>query len=854
MKVAERKTYTIKERLKSQFKNNASLDWHLIFLALAILFIVNLNQLNNWTQAANYFLYDEYINILPVYPDEQILIVEIDEQSLSLLGNWPWPRSYHGQMIDLLTQSNASVIAYNVVFFSENLNDQNDLFLAEAIKNSDRTILPLYFDRIFKGDDISEILPAPIFRKYASLGHVNSYLDADGTLRSVRLMDSLSERQWPHFAFSTLLFNDPYLDIAQWVGEESYIPFINRSDYKRVSFADVLTGSVPIEDIAKHTVFVGMTATSMGDPLLTPVNDKGRQSPAVDINANIYQALKHKSLIHILPTALAVIINSAFVFLVLYFIPRLSGVQQFFVIFLCLAGVWLLTYVLLTMGYWYKSAGLIIALLTVPFTWNLLRLSRLFHYFRQQLKLLKLQQSSETFHLPEFIQLNNDVDLINILSLMQIDNYRILEESYVADPSILAIEKTLQIRIGQEDKTLVICFEKYTDVERRKLSLLNKLFDLDILVPKESSRRVRSDVFSQQLSLIEIYQQHMEMNHSLFEASIDGIAAGILVADLSGKVLFQNDALKEFSSKPIIEMSDFFSTIILLKDSWLSVLREAILLQKSVRVEAKTESRDLSISVRCLDGQENIAPLLVFNITDISLIKQAHRSRNEMIDFLSHDLRSPMASLQALVHQVKQAPVEGSASILEIIGKVDQYSQRGLDFAEQFLNLAKVEAEEDVKLYEVDLYSVSQNALDGLYHQAQDKGIKLNLNSPDDCWVMANGDLLERILLNLVSNAIKYSPKNSKVDISIQQCELQKSDKALEVRITDEGPGIPEELLGSLFKPFQRGSDSNTQKAQGIGLGLRFVDVALKRLGSQVEFESSAKGTSFYFVLKSIDL
>jgi signal transduction histidine kinase/CHASE2 domain-containing sensor protein len=854
MKVAERKTYTIKERLKNQFKNNVSLDWHLIFLGLAILCIVNLNQLNNWTQAANYFLYDEYINILPVYPDEQILIVEIDEQSLSLLGNWPWPRSYHGQMIDLLTQANASVIAYNVVFFSENLSDQNDLFLAKSIKKSDRTILPLYFDRIFKGDDISEVLPASIFRKYASLGHVNSYLDVDGTLRSVRLMDNLSERQWPHFSFSTLLFNHPYLDIAEQVEGESYIPFVNRGDYRRVSFVDVLTGLVPLESIAQHTVFVGMTATSMGDPLLTPVNDKGRQSPAVDINANIYQALKHQSLIHILPAALAGIINSAFIFLVLYLIPRLSSVQQFVVIFLCLVGVWFLTYVLLIIGYWYKSAGLIIALLAVPFTWNLLRLSRLFHYLRQQLKLLKLQQSSETFHLPEYIQLNDDVDLINILSLMQIDDYRILNHSYVGDASILSIEKTLQVRIAQQEKILVICFEKFSDLERRKLSLLNKLFGLDALLPKESANHVRSDVFSQQLSLIEIYQQHMEMNHSLFEASIEGIAAGILVVDLSGKVLFQNGALKEFSNKPIVELEDFFSTISLLKGGWLAVLREAILLQKSVRIEAKSESKDLSVSVRCLDGQENIAPLLVFNITDISLIKQAHRSRNEMIDFLSHDLRSPMASLQALVHQVRGAPIEGSASVLEIINKVDQYSQRGLDFAEQFLSLAKVEAEEEVKLYEVDLYSVSQNALDGLYHQAQDKDIKLSLASPDDCWVMANGDLLERILLNLVSNAIKYSPNNSKVDISIQSRELNKSVKALEVRITDEGPGIPKELLGSLFKPFQRGSDSNTQKAQGIGLGLRFVDVALKRLGSQIEFESSADGTSFYFLLKSIDL
>lgn len=854
MNTTKHKNYNIKDRFKNQLESRASFDWHLIILGLVILCVVNTNQLSNWTQAANYFLYDKYINTLPVYPDEKILIVEIDEQSLSLLGSWPWPRSYHGQMIDLLTQANASVIAYNVVFFSENLNDPSDLLLAQAIRKSDRTILPLYFDRIFKKDDISEILPALIFREYASLGHVNSYLDVDGTLRSVRLMDRFSERQWPHFSFSTLLFNNPYLDITEQAGMEKYIPFVNRGDYSRVSFVDVLTGVVPSESIAQHTVFVGMTATSMGDPLLTPVNDEGRQSPAVDINANIYQALKQDSLIEILPVVVADIINSVFILLVLYLMPRLSGVQQFVIIFLCLAGVWFLTYGLLMIGFWYRSAGLIIALLAIPFIWNVLRLSRLFHYFRQQLKLLRLQQSTEVFHLPEYIQLNNDADLINILSLMQIDNYRILDQSYVSDKSILMIEKVLQIRIAQQEKTLVICFDEYTNIERRKLSLLNKLFGMDGLAPTESAHHVRSDIFSQQLSLIEIYQQHMEMNHSLFEASIEGIAAGILVTDLSGKVLFQNEALKEFSKPPITELENFFLAVSLLKGSWLSVLREAILLEQSVRVEAKSELKDLSISVRCLDGQENIAPLLVFNITDISLIKQAHRSRNEMIDFLSHDLRSPMASLQALVHQVKSIPDEGSISVLEVINKVDQYSQRGLDFAEQFLRLAKVEAEEEVKLYEVDLYSVSQNALDGLYHQAQDKKIKLGLTLPDDCWVMANGDLVERILLNLVSNAIKYSPINSAVNVSIRQCTPDKAGNALEVRVTDEGPGIPVELLDCLFKPFQRGNDSNTQAAQGIGLGLRFVDVALKRLGSQIEFESSANGTSFYFLLKSIEL
>ena len=855
MSVVERKNNNVKGLLQSPKKDGFSFDWHLILLGLVILCVVHINQINNWTEAANYFIYDKHLNALPAYPDDEILIVEIDEQSLSLLGDWPWPRSYHGQMIELLTQADASVIAYNVVFSNEDLKDKNDVLLAEAITKSDRTILPLYFDRLFNQGNMTEVLPAASFRKHASLGHVNSYLDSDGTLRSVRLMDGLSENTWPHFSFASLLFNSPYFNVSYSVEEQAYIPFVNRGDYQRVSFVDVFTGLVPIEKIAKHTVFVGMTATSMGDPLLTPVSDEGRQSPAVDINANIYQGLKHDTLIHILPMISSGLINSAVIFLILYLIPRLSGIQQFIIITLCLVGAWFLTYAFLRLGYWYKSAGLMMALLIIPFIWNLLRLSRLFQYFRQQLNLLKLQQSEESFRLPEYIQLNSDTDLEYTLSLMQIDNYRILDEPSINERSILTIEKSLSVRIAQQEKTLLIHFDKFTDLERRKLSLLNKIFDLEVPLSKiEDSNRVRSDVFSQQLSLIDIYQQQMTMNHSLFEASIEGIAAGILVADLSGRVLFQNYALKEFTNKPVNKLEEFFTSISLLKGSWLAILRETIFLQQSTRVEAKAELRDLSISVRCLDGQENIAPLLVFNLTDISLIKQAHRSRNEMIDFLSHDLRSPMASLQALVHQVRTMPEGDSVNSTDIINKVDQYSQRGLDFAEQFLSLAKVEAEEEIKLYEVDLYSVCQNSLDSLYHQAQDKNITLNFTSLDECWVMANGDLLERILLNLVSNAIKYSPNESEVCISIQQLLTAESVSLLEVRVTDEGPGIPVDLLDSLFKPFQRGDDSNTKKAQGIGLGLRFVDVALKRLGSQIKFDSSSAGASFYFQLEPIDV
>jgi signal transduction histidine kinase len=153
-------------------------------------------------------------------------------------------------------------------------------------------------------------------------------------------------------------------------------------------------------------------------------------------------------------------------------------------------------------------------------------------------------------------------------------------------------------------------------------------------------------------------------------------------------------------------------------------------------------------------------------------------------------------------------------------------------------------------LYEVDVYSVAQNAFDTLYHQAQEKQIRLEIEADDDYWVLTNGELLERIFLNLVSNAIKYSPQASRILLTIQRTQNQ----TITAAVSDEGLGIPEELASRLFKPYARGKDSNTQKEQGVGLGLRFVDVALKRLNSQVQFETSAKGTRFYFNLESIDL
>ncbi len=833
-----------------------TVDWPLTLLGVVILCLVNLNLVYNWLQQVDYSIYDKQLQSLAIAADEKILIVEIDEQSLTLLGQWPWPRSYHGQVIELLTQADAGVIAYNVVFSNWN-GDAEDQLLASAIEKSGRTILPLYFDRVLKQGAIEEIISASQLSDFAGLGHVNSYLDSDGKLRSIRLIDQLSNHKWPHFSYASYLFNQPYSPLLERDLGEVLIPFTSVGDYQRVSFVDLLTGQVPAEIISQRSVFVGVTATSMGDPLSTPVDEDGRQTPAVDINANIYQALESSAYILPLPVSLSVLINTVFALLTLLLIPRLSGIQQVGLTLFSVISVWSLSFYLMRYGYWYSTAGLLLALITIPFIWNLLRLSRLFNYFRNQLARLKEQQAAESFRLPGQNDIKNEDQITVIMSLMGISDYQLLAKDVVdlktaglSLDSRTGLKKCLTLFINGMEKQLMIRFEQFTSVEQRKLSLLQSLLAVnnDSKDDHHESRFEVTDVFNKQLMMVDSFQQQLNRSHSLFESSIEGVAAGILIVDLYGNTLFSNASLIKLTGQEIVSVRQLFSSIRLLNTDWIELLQEVVILQESINVEAKSGDKDLSISIRCIDFNSALSPLIAFNVSDITEIKQAHKSRSEMIDFLSHDLRSPMASLQALVSQVRSSH-QADGALLEVIEKDDHYSQKGLNFAEQFLELAKVEGLDDIPLYEVDLYSICQNAVDSVYHQGQEKSILVDLQVDDEVWVFSNGELLERVVLNLLTNAIKYSPSKSKVLIIVKVISTHVC-----VEVIDQGPGIPADLAQNLFKSYTRGKDGNTQQAKGVGLGLRFVDVALKRLHSQIEFESSQDGTRFYFSLDQLDI
>lgn len=269
------------------------------------------------------------------------------------------------------------------------------------------------------------------------------------------------------------------------------------------------------------------------------------------------------------------------------------------------------------------------------------------------------------------------------------------------------------------------------------------------------------------------------------------------------------------------------------------------------RVQKECRNRrgmDLYLDMILVHAGDQPGRMLIVSLKDISDVKQAMRTRTEMLDFLSHDLRSPMVSVLALIGKMRHG--EDGERLGDFLDNVEHYAQRNLNIAEQFLQLARVESEEAVEMIEQDMLDVVESAVDQVQIQAQARDIRLRFsyNQDEDVWVRGNNELLERLVVNLLTNAVKYSHEGGDVDV-----RLYASDDWVMCQVRDHGVGIPEAFQERLFERFSRASSSGGARTRGAGLGLRFVKVVTERHGGDITVESEPdQGSCFTLALPRI--
>jgi len=248
---------------------------------------------------------------------------------------------------------------------------------------------------------------------------------------------------------------------------------------------------------------------------------------------------------------------------------------------------------------------------------------------------------------------------------------------------------------------------------------------------------------------------------------------------------------------------------------------------------------DTRWSVRYVEQERS----LVCVAHDISQRKQLERMKQEFVAIVSHDLRSPLTSINMRLGTLAGG-MHGDlpAPALKIISTIEGSVVRLIGLINDLLDVEKLESGAwDMRFEKKSLLGTIEVAAESLFALAEKKHVEIVLPD-DDTMLNADHERITQVLANIISNAIKFAPENSKVVVD-QKVE----DGNLEVRISDSGPGILEEERALVFDRFRQ-SKRDQGKKSGSGLGLAICASIIKEHGGQIGVDSNnGKGSTFWF-------
>ncbi len=228
-------------------------------------------------------------------------------------------------------------------------------------------------------------------------------------------------------------------------------------------------------------------------------------------------------------------------------------------------------------------------------------------------------------------------------------------------------------------------------------------------------------------------------------------------------------------------------------------------------------------------------------------LQEQDRLKSQYVLSVSHDLQSSLSAIQSCLKVVlSNLTGEVSEKSREMISRAEQRSRYLLHFVRDLLNLSRIRASKELEKREVSLWELVKRVADYLRPRAKEKKISLKLeNLTRNSTLLANPETMEELLMNLVVNAIKYTPWGGKVGI-----ELREKGEFLQVVVWDTGIGIPPEDIPHIFEDFYRAENAIEMEKDGTGLGLSIVRQIVAAHGGDIWVDSElGKGTRFTILL-----
>ena len=258
------------------------------------------------------------------------------------------------------------------------------------------------------------------------------------------------------------------------------------------------------------------------------------------------------------------------------------------------------------------------------------------------------------------------------------------------------------------------------------------------------------------------------------------------------------------------------------------------------------EDRDLQANGTLLHGDDadEVVVGAVVVLNDVTRLKRLEAVRRDFVANVSHELKTPVTSIKGFAETLEDGALNDPETAHRFVRIISGQADRLNSIIEDLLSLSALEQSGDsplLQLEEADLCDVVAVALGVIGPKAEAKSIDLVEDCPDSLFSRVSPPLLEQAVVNLVDNAVKYSPVGSAVDVTLEE----RADEIV-ISVRDEGPGVSREHLPRLFERFYRVDKARSRDLGGTGLGLAIVKHIAQVHGGRVSVDSVVgRGSTF---------
>jgi len=334
---------------------------------------------------------------------------------------------------------------------------------------------------------------------------------------------------------------------------------------------------------------------------------------------------------------------------------------------------------------------------------------------------------------------------------------------------------------------------------------------------------------------------------------IKHIADGVIVTDPNFKILILNSTAERwFDLREGQALDKTFSESIeepkllhLIQEATENNFSELPSVEIEVKEKNSWKTRILQANAaRVLHESEGLIGIATI-LRDITEQKEIDRMKTELVSMVAHELRSPLTSISGFSELALDTEIDKEQSI-EYAKIIHNESIRLGELINKFLDISRIESGRiQPQKSTVDLIETVQMVLGNNAYLAEQKDITVDFHEPaSPTFIFADNGMMEQIILNLFSNAVKYSPDSSKVDIF-----LKCNEKFVVLQVKDQGFGIPEKDLQNIFNKFYRVTDNEQVRAvNGSGLGLSLVKQLVEIHNGKIALESKLGVGSIFSV------